>query len=318
MGDIFEENVKVYPSLTRAFYAAALIEWDWMEIVDMSKEEVGKALFSNKKMSTKVRDLTNLAKLLFNIVSKTLIPRNGFYEKLYPSDLLTTFHLIVGRKINLPRIILSHMAYSLATNLQSSLVYPMIMTKVFEYFDVPLAGEEISDESRKYLSEKSLSTMKIGGSAPPVPQSLLPTPPSSPIPHPLHQHNSSHLKNQIHVAQETEVVVTSPQRTLTEENHEKVVEKEKVITEKQDEEKKEDEEGNRQDEENLYLDDPDTQVAKVLPELKASSDLASPGEEELEPIIEASSEEQGTPATTSTLSEKDSSHQETDAAPHLL
>ncbi|KAJ1421068.1 hypothetical protein SESBI_13938 [Sesbania bispinosa] len=109
-----------------------------MEIVDVSKEEVGKALFAKKKMCTKGRDLTNLAKLLFNIVSKTLIPRDGSYEKLYPSDLLITFHLIIGRKINLPHIILSYMTHSIATNLQSSLVYPMLLTKVFEHFDVAL------------------------------------------------------------------------------------------------------------------------------------------------------------------------------------
>ncbi|KAJ1380079.1 hypothetical protein SESBI_46336 [Sesbania bispinosa] len=93
MGNLFEENVKLYPCLTRAFYAVATIEkrgdkilnirnWlrgkeilieselvckltgmkaqgiylynerDWMDIADVSKEEVGKVLFITEKMSS--------------------------------------------------------------------------------------------------------------------------------------------------------------------------------------------------------------------------------------------------------------------------
>ncbi|KAJ1426484.1 hypothetical protein SESBI_10227 [Sesbania bispinosa] len=100
------------------------------------------------------------------MVSKTLILRVESFEKLYPSDLLDTFHLIEGRQINLPHIILCHMAPSLTPNLQS-LVYPMLLTKVFEHFEVPLEGEEASGESTKFLSAKFLSAIKMGGSAPP-------------------------------------------------------------------------------------------------------------------------------------------------------
>ncbi|KAJ1432729.1 hypothetical protein SESBI_06476 [Sesbania bispinosa] len=113
-----------------------------MEIAYVTKEKVGADLFTNKKMTFEVRYLTNIGMLLFNVVSKTLIPRAGLFEKLYPSDLLATFHLIEARKINLPHIILFHMAHSLTTNLLSSLVYPMLLTRAFKHFDVPPEGEE--------------------------------------------------------------------------------------------------------------------------------------------------------------------------------
>ncbi|KAJ1391778.1 hypothetical protein SESBI_36350 [Sesbania bispinosa] len=73
-------------------------EKDWMEIADVLEDEVGKVLFAKGRMSTEVKKLIDLVKLLLNFVSKTLIPRAGSFEKLYPSDLLLTFHLVVGRK----------------------------------------------------------------------------------------------------------------------------------------------------------------------------------------------------------------------------
>ncbi|KAJ1382094.1 hypothetical protein SESBI_44557 [Sesbania bispinosa] len=150
----------------------------------VTEEKVGKSLFVDGRMSREVKKLNNLSKLLFNLVAKTLIPRVGTYEKLYASELILLLHLNEGRKITLPYMIMKHMVHAIEHNMGSSLCYPMLLSKLFKYFQFPLVGEEILDKERKFLSDKSIKAMKLSGSTPPLPSMFLTSSQSSSIPQP--------------------------------------------------------------------------------------------------------------------------------------
>ncbi|KAJ1412473.1 hypothetical protein SESBI_20436 [Sesbania bispinosa] len=54
----------------------------WMEKIIASEEEVGRILFSNGRISTKSKNLNNISKLLFNFISRSILPRGGSFEKV--------------------------------------------------------------------------------------------------------------------------------------------------------------------------------------------------------------------------------------------
>ncbi|KAJ1434279.1 hypothetical protein SESBI_05628 [Sesbania bispinosa] len=85
---------------------------DWMTKAEVIEEEVGRALFINGQISKDSKKLNNISKLLFNLVSKTLIPRGGSFEKMTPLVLILLFHLRTGRLINLPFAILKHIVHA--------------------------------------------------------------------------------------------------------------------------------------------------------------------------------------------------------------
>ncbi|KAJ1441687.1 hypothetical protein SESBI_01316 [Sesbania bispinosa] len=76
------------------------------------------------------------------------------------------------------------------------------------------------------------------------------------------------------------------------------------------EEEKELEQVVRNTKENLVVDDPDTQAAKVLSKLRDASDLASPRQEDPQPTTEATPKGPEAPATTSAPNNQNSPHQE--------
>ncbi|KAJ1392278.1 hypothetical protein SESBI_35922 [Sesbania bispinosa] len=145
MGNLFEENVKVYPSLTRAFYAAASIQKTGNRTPTICSWLTGKEMIIDRELVCKLIGMTSQGIYLYN-------------EREW-MEIVDVSKEEVGKAL---------------------FIIEKMSSEVFEHFDVPLSGEEISDESRKYLSAKSLCAMKISGKAQPLSQSILPTPSSSP------------------------------------------------------------------------------------------------------------------------------------------
>ncbi|GAB2297939.1 hypothetical protein Dimus_032023 [Dionaea muscipula] len=85
------------------------------------------------------------------VVMKNVVPRFGKRDTTSFMDLTYMDHLLSGRKINLPRVMMRHMAYVISVK-DHELLYGDWMTMIFYAFDVPLVnkqGEEPKENRRR-------------------------------------------------------------------------------------------------------------------------------------------------------------------------
>ncbi|GAB2272871.1 hypothetical protein Dimus_007688 [Dionaea muscipula] len=92
------------------------------------------------------------------VVMKNVVPRFGKRDLTSFMDLTYMDHLVSGRKINLPRVMMRHMAYVISVK-DHELPYGEWLTMIFEEFGVPLVDKKGEEPKRYDYFEETFLTM---------------------------------------------------------------------------------------------------------------------------------------------------------------
>ncbi|GAB2294888.1 hypothetical protein Dimus_029080, partial [Dionaea muscipula] len=119
--------------------------------------------FSNDETLTKVGrvksiDMKPFQRLLHMFVMKNIVPRFGKGDLTSFMDLTYMDYLLTKKKVNLPRVIISHMAYVISIP-QHELPYGELLTRIFEAFEMLLNDKEGDDPVKTDYFEETFLTM---------------------------------------------------------------------------------------------------------------------------------------------------------------
>ncbi|GAV64505.1 hypothetical protein CFOL_v3_08023 [Cephalotus follicularis] len=86
------------------------------------------------------RNLSLHYRFLHRAVCTHILPKASGFDEVTHMEAYTMYHLITGRKINVPFLIINHM-HAIHDRENARLGYSNIITKILHYFDVDLMGE---------------------------------------------------------------------------------------------------------------------------------------------------------------------------------
>ncbi|GAB2270075.1 hypothetical protein Dimus_004988 [Dionaea muscipula] len=92
------------------------------------------------------------------VVMKNMVPRFGKRDTTSFMDLTYMDHLVSGRKINLPRVMMRHMAYVISVK-DHELSYGDWVSMIFDAFRVPLVDKKGEEPKRYDYFEETFLTM---------------------------------------------------------------------------------------------------------------------------------------------------------------
>ncbi|KAL2533006.1 Uncharacterized protein Adt_06357 [Abeliophyllum distichum] len=98
--------------------------------------------------------LTLSCRVLHNIISHIIIPRKGHLDEVNHFDVFLLDSILVGCKLDFPYIMLNHMNTVYRAHRPIGLPYGMILTKIFQHFEVSFCDEVV-------LSPKPIDTINI-------------------------------------------------------------------------------------------------------------------------------------------------------------
>ncbi|GAB2273226.1 hypothetical protein Dimus_008028 [Dionaea muscipula] len=96
------------------------------------------------------------------VVMKNMVPRFRKRDTTSFMDLTYMDHPVSGRSINLPRVMMRHMAYFISVK-DHELSYSDWMTRIFEAFGVPLVNKKGEEPKRYDYFEETFLTMSVEG-----------------------------------------------------------------------------------------------------------------------------------------------------------
>ncbi|GAB2275576.1 hypothetical protein Dimus_010334 [Dionaea muscipula] len=119
--------------------------------------------FANNRMINVARrvqstEMKPFQRFVHFLVMKNVVPRFGKRETTSFMDLTYMDHLVTRRKINLPRVMMRHMAYVISVK-DHELSYGDWMTMIFNAFDVPLVDKQGEEPKRYDYFEDTFLTM---------------------------------------------------------------------------------------------------------------------------------------------------------------
>lgn len=82
-------------------------------------------------------------KIIFQFLTRTILPRSNSRELLTDQCLEILYLLFNGYPLDLPSIILTYMSHIYNSSRPAALPYANLLPKIFEYFGVPIATEEV-------------------------------------------------------------------------------------------------------------------------------------------------------------------------------
>ncbi|GAV81670.1 hypothetical protein CFOL_v3_25124 [Cephalotus follicularis] len=111
----------------------------WPEDPELVLEDCLKVFYPNENVFGGMAKPTNLLsaehRLLHHIVATHVLPTSGGHEKMSYQDLYIMWHVVSGKPLNLPNLIMKNMlrAYS---KIDGALPYGMVITKIFAHFGI--------------------------------------------------------------------------------------------------------------------------------------------------------------------------------------
>ncbi|GAB2299532.1 hypothetical protein Dimus_033599 [Dionaea muscipula] len=156
----FHKNLKVNVYGLKNDVACSMEVWD--ETKFCKPLEITRK-FSNDETLTKASQvkLINMKpfqRLLHMFVMKYIVLRFGKRDLTSFMDLTYMDYLLIKKKVNLPRVIIRHMAYAISIP-QHELPYRELLTRTFEAFEVPLNDKKGDDPVRTDYFEETFLTM---------------------------------------------------------------------------------------------------------------------------------------------------------------
>ncbi|GAV60766.1 hypothetical protein CFOL_v3_04295 [Cephalotus follicularis] len=98
------------------------------------------------------RNLSLHYRFLHRAVATHILPKAGRFDDVTHMEAFTMFHIITGREICVPQLIIKHML-AIHDRENARLAYSNIITKILMYFEIDLSGE---------LHHSLQSTYKLG------------------------------------------------------------------------------------------------------------------------------------------------------------
>ncbi|GAB2281203.1 hypothetical protein Dimus_015808 [Dionaea muscipula] len=134
----------------------------WEESKYIKPLEITKWFANNETLTAARRvqstEMKSFQRFVHFIVMKNIVPRFGKRDTTSFMDLTYMDHLVNRRRINLPRVMMRHMAYVISVK-DHELSYGDWMTMVFEAFGVPLVNKKGEEPKRYDYFEETFLTM---------------------------------------------------------------------------------------------------------------------------------------------------------------
>ena len=135
---------------------------NWNEKLELDMEFVYNITFEPNTIDFTASNLLQTPKMLNNITQYNIYPRKGSFDGVSKNELMIMYHLLFGERLNFPIVLIQHMiATSQNSNRQSCVPYGMLLTKVFQKFEVPLEDEnsllvvkKLCPENIKHMQNK--------------------------------------------------------------------------------------------------------------------------------------------------------------------
>ncbi|GAB2295253.1 hypothetical protein Dimus_029426 [Dionaea muscipula] len=134
----------------------------WEESKYIKPLEITRRFANNETLTSRRRvrstEMKPFQRFVHFIVMKNIVPRFGKRDTTSFMDLTYMDHLVNRRRINLPRVMMRHMAYVISVK-DHELPYGDWMTMVFEAFGVPLVNKKGEEPKRYDYFEETFLTM---------------------------------------------------------------------------------------------------------------------------------------------------------------
>ncbi|GAB2275352.1 hypothetical protein Dimus_010113 [Dionaea muscipula] len=134
----------------------------WEESKYIKPLEITKRFANNETLTAARRvqstEMKPFQRFVHFIVMKNIVPRFGKRDTTSFMDLTYMDHLVNRRRINLPRVMMRHMAYVISVK-DHELPYGDWMTMVFEAFGLPLVNKKGEEPKRYDYFEETFLTM---------------------------------------------------------------------------------------------------------------------------------------------------------------
>ncbi|GAV69424.1 hypothetical protein CFOL_v3_12925 [Cephalotus follicularis] len=82
-------------------------------------------------------------RLLHHITATHILPTSGGHEKMSYQDLYIMWHVVTGKPLNLPHLIMKNMLGA-TSKVEGALPYGMVITKILSYFGIVFGNEVAS------------------------------------------------------------------------------------------------------------------------------------------------------------------------------
>ncbi|KAL2505369.1 Uncharacterized protein Adt_20990 [Abeliophyllum distichum] len=96
----------------------------------------GKHFEAVVRLST--NQLTLMCHVLHNIIAQIIVPRKGHLDEVNHYDVFLLDSILRGCKLDFSYIMIQHMSCVLSDTRAKALPYGMILTKIFQHFEVPI------------------------------------------------------------------------------------------------------------------------------------------------------------------------------------
>ncbi|KAL2466502.1 Uncharacterized protein Adt_42353 [Abeliophyllum distichum] len=136
----------------RLFSSKTIPHLEGYNFIEACCRVIGKHFESPAQLST--NQLTLSCRVLHNIISHIIVPRNGHIDEVNHYDLFLLDSILVERKLDFSYIMLNHMNTVHRGHRPMALPYGVILTKIFQHFEVYFHDEVV-------LNPKPTNTINI-------------------------------------------------------------------------------------------------------------------------------------------------------------
>ncbi|GAV89519.1 hypothetical protein CFOL_v3_32933 [Cephalotus follicularis] len=115
----------------------------WIEDDNFSKEECVQLLFGEHAQPIDKMYSRNLPlhyRFLHRVVATHVLPKSGGFDEVTHMEAFTMFHIVTGRRINIPLLIMNHMK-GIHSRDNARLAYGNVVTKILMHFEIELEEE---------------------------------------------------------------------------------------------------------------------------------------------------------------------------------
>ncbi|GAV83087.1 hypothetical protein CFOL_v3_26538 [Cephalotus follicularis] len=119
----------------------------WPEVPDLVLEDCLRVFYPNENVFGGIAKPTNLLgiehRLLHHITATHILPTSGGHEKMSCQDLYIMWHVVTGKPLNLPHLIMKNMLRA-TSKVDGALPYGMVITKIISPFGIVVGNEVAS------------------------------------------------------------------------------------------------------------------------------------------------------------------------------
>ncbi|GAV72995.1 hypothetical protein CFOL_v3_16483 [Cephalotus follicularis] len=119
----------------------------WPEDPELVLEDCLRVFYPNENVFGGMAKPTNLLgaehRLLHHITTTHILPTSGGHEKMSYQDLYNMWHVVTGKPLNLPHLIMKNMLRA-TSKVQGALPYGMVITKILSHFGIVFGNEVAS------------------------------------------------------------------------------------------------------------------------------------------------------------------------------